>query len=337
MFIGELACLFVFKLSQLFSKVTKKKKDSEDVSPIQDDTSLLKSDGSGILSDEKPKPYVNPLIFLIPALCDLGGTTLLNVGLIYTYASVYQMLRGIVVVFNAIFSVIFLKAKLFYHHWIGVVLILIGLTIVGLSSVLYGSQEHVAKSPILGAILVVAAQVLAATQFVVEEKFLAKYEVPALQCVGWEGFWGLSGTIIILFVVYYIPGSDYHSLENAPYATAQCFKSIWLASAVLGSILSIAFFNYFGVSITKRISSTTRAVIDSCRTAIVWLVSLVITWESFKWLQLLGFIILVTGTFLYTEVLKVPYYHKWYLSKKKEWESKKNEAKIDSETGIIDE
>lgn len=49
------------------------------------------------------------------------------------------MLRGIVVVFSAILSVIFLKAKLYYHKWVGVILILAGLSVVGLSSFIYGT------------------------------------------------------------------------------------------------------------------------------------------------------------------------------------------------------
>ena len=37
-----------------------------------------------------------------------------------------------------------------------------------------GSSESAAKNPLLGDILVILAQVLAATQFIVEEKYLAK-------------------------------------------------------------------------------------------------------------------------------------------------------------------
>ncbi len=37
------------------------------------------------------------LAFAVPTLCDATATTLLNVGLFYTYASTYQMLRGTLV------------------------------------------------------------------------------------------------------------------------------------------------------------------------------------------------------------------------------------------------
>ena len=35
-------------------------------------------------------------LFILPTLCDLTATTLMNLGLFYTTASVYQMLRGAV-------------------------------------------------------------------------------------------------------------------------------------------------------------------------------------------------------------------------------------------------
>jgi hypothetical protein len=53
-----------------------------------------------------------------------------------------------------------------------------------------------APNPLLGDVLVVLAQLLAATQFIVEEKFLSKYHAPVLMAgaladhggsVGWRG------------------------------------------------------------------------------------------------------------------------------------------------------
>src|SRR5690349_15118621 len=76
------------------------------------DTTNTSQDDVALLTAPKKVPYTNPLLFAIPAMCDLGGTTLMNVGLFYTDASVYQMLRGILVVFNGILAVIFLKQRL---------------------------------------------------------------------------------------------------------------------------------------------------------------------------------------------------------------------------------
>ena len=54
---------------------------------------------------------------------------------------------------------------------------------------------------------------------------------------------------------------------------------------ICGTIVSIAFFNFAGISVTKEISATTRMVLDSVRTMVIWGVSLLIGWQSFHWLQ----------------------------------------------------
>lgn len=49
---------------------------------------------------------------------------------------------------------------------------------------------------------------------------------------------------------------------------------------------------------TRTVSATSRSTIDTCRTLFIWIVSLGLGWETFKWLQVLGFALLVYGTFL---------------------------------------
>ena len=49
------------------------------------------------------------------------------------YASVFQMLRGTMVVFTGILTVLLLKRRLHIHHWLGIVLISAGAAIVGTS------------------------------------------------------------------------------------------------------------------------------------------------------------------------------------------------------------
>lgn len=308
MFLGELACLFAFIITRGFDFGYKliKKNNTENLTLVEE----VK------LKNKDDKEKANPLVFWIPALCDLTGTTLLNFGLFFTFASVYQMLRGSVVIFNAIFACIFLKQKLSFHRWFGIVLIVIGLGIVGSSSVIYSSgSASGARNPFLGNILVVTACVIQAVQFVAEEKFVGKYDASPLECVGWEGFFGWSMSIIILFVIYFLPGSDGGSVESGVYAFGQLIQSPILLFSVLGSATSIAFFNFIGITITKRVSSTTRSTIDACRTMFIWAISLILGWESFKLLQLGGFAVLVSGTFFYNGVIRIPVYHGWYLKR----------------------
>ena len=62
-------------------------------------------------------------------------------------------------------------------------------------------------------------------------------------------------------------------------------------------MVSIAFFNFAGVSVTKELSATTRMVLDSVRTLVIWAVSLALRWQNFYWPQvrLPSFAVFSTG------------------------------------------
>jgi len=176
------------------------------------------------------------------------------------YASTYQMLRGTLVLFAGMFTILILRRQLFVHNWLGMVLITAGAALVGASSIIYNSSSStqqpghqdmtavglitaaaatshngwygisrvasrglltaapeaaggeaaggtggvlglgllpglvmgsssgggdgdggvVAAAPLFGDILVVAAQMFTALQFILEEKFLVKYKVMPL-------------------------------------------------------------------------------------------------------------------------------------------------------------
>lgn len=57
---------------------------------------------------------------------------------------------------------------------------------------------------------------------------------------------------MFLFVLYWVPGSDYGSVESVPYALGQIIVHPPLLIAILTAVASIAFFNFFGITITKR-------------------------------------------------------------------------------------
>ena len=86
------------------------------------------------------------------------------------------MLRGSIIIFTGIFSVVFLKRKLETFHWVGIAITTAGVTLVGVSSFVGGSgtTNSNTSQEMLGNVLVVASQLLSATQMVVEEKFLKR-------------------------------------------------------------------------------------------------------------------------------------------------------------------
>ncbi|RCK56340.1 Uncharacterized protein C12G12.12 [Candida viswanathii] len=251
----------------------------------------------------------------VPAICDLSCTTLLNIGLIYTPVSIYQMSRGSVVLFVAILSVLFLKRKITKLEWISLFLVTLGIGIVGLSGSRNSKTSETSNGEsaalvIFGIFLIISATLLQGFQFVIEEHILEKNPIIPLQLVYIEGFYGLSIMVILSVILNFIIGSiespeDFKSSPfNLPLAFSQVFtnKNILISSILI--LLSIAAFNYCGLSITHRISATARSTVDTCRTLLVWIVAISMHWESFHLLQFTGFVVLVFGTLCFNGVLK---------------------------------
>merc|ERR1712088_1047632 len=53
-------------------------------------------------------------------------------------------------------------------------------------------------------------------------------------------------------------------------------------------------------------SATTRMVLDSVRTLVIWMVSIGVGWQDFFALQLLCFCILIIGMMLYNDIVILP-------------------------------
>jgi len=235
------------------------------------------------------------------------------IGLTMIYPSVFQMLRGSVVIFTGILSVIFLKQPLFAFHYTGMLLVLLGLLMVGASSVMDSTTSASASNPLLGNVFVVSAQIVVASQMVVEQKYVTEFDVPALQAVGLEGCFGVVIIAVALVIFYYCPGDivgNDGKFENVADAATQFSNNVILALAIFGNVASIAFFNFFGISVTKAMSATTRMVLDSIRTFVIWMFSLAVGWQPFGgWpgvLQVAGFVTLLAGTCVYNRLLVIP-------------------------------
>ena len=153
-----------------------------------------------------PRRY-SPLIFALPALLDTCASSAMYVGLTLTYASNFQMLRGSVVVFTGILSVLLLKRRMALYQWLGIFCVMIGVALVGADPFFCDRQEDPLeeRNIVLGNALVIGAQILVAAQVCVEERFVAGYRIPALQVLGWEGIWGLVLLSIVLSVLYMVP------------------------------------------------------------------------------------------------------------------------------------
>lgn len=350
MFIGETFCFIAFKIYSM-------KKKTADLSE-----KLTEESGTESAIETVPRlPPIKPYLLALPALCDFFGSTIGTFALVYLPGSVYQMTRGSVMIFTAIFSILFLKSKIYRHQLCSLICIFIGIGIVGVAT-LGGSDEGADKKDdedtfmlIVSFVGLIIAQLFSATQFVVEEKIVNKYEVHPLQMVGWEGIWGSLFYIMLLVIFYYVDcdvdnkacyiyyedGVKKAKLENWIFALKQIFNSGYIAVFSICYICCISCYNYIGITITKYVSSPARAVMDNARTVVIWVFFLLPIWsgieaykelqDTFKVLQLIGFVFLILGTLVYNEFIVLPFfdfdkYTKANLQKMKEEQTNKAEA-----------
>lgn len=273
MFLGELLCVIPFFIKRQMNR-SNYAKMKEPVN-IEGSSSAVRS----------PFSY----IFAIPASCDLTASTLGSIALLWVPASIWQMMRGANIIFTGILSMIFLKAKLGAHKWLGMFVVIGGLVLVGLSGLLAdsasGQQQENALLFTVGIFLVLGAQLIAASQFIVEETLLKGTGYEPLNVVFMEGFWGVSILTLFALPLVYItprqlpvrPGTN-HSIDpaiavysdNVLDAFMQMYNQPIFALENCGVLLSIAFFNFFGLTITTKLTSVHRMLIDACRTMFVW-------------------------------------------------------------------
>lgn len=364
MFIGEMGCWLV-----VFGFYLYKRYVGKDITLLQDGYEQVNSHDDGAESNyegnegimersfssiEAANPVAKPLIantegrrelvgwriilLALPACCDITGTTLMNIGLLFVAASIYQMTRGALVLFVGLFSVIFLKRKLYLYQWSALFIVVLGVALVGLAGAIAKNpqaqpepstmvetgllalravaeevkiqvQTPEALWTVVGVLMIGAAQIFTATQFVLEEWILEQYILEPLKVIGWEGVFGFIVTIIGMIILHFAVGrtdkgrNGYFDAEEG-WREITHYRAIAVSSVLI--MISIGGFNFFGLSVTRTVSATARSTIDTCRTLFIWIVSLGLGWETFKWLQIVGFALLVYGTFLFNDIVSPP-------------------------------
>ncbi len=321
MFNGELLCLLMYWIKE--GRFKKRQKSEALIETGKDEET------------KKDKKEAKIWYFLFPALFDIVGSSIGSISLTFLPSSIYQMFRGAIILFTCTASIIFLKSKYYRQHFLGISIAVLGLAIVGLNAVFKNkdkkknddedSQENIA----FGIFLVILSQLFSSFLFIAEEKILKGCSIHPLKAVGLEGMWGVLCYIILLFIFYFIRCEDWpdflkngvcihntegeYRFENAIFALQQIYDSGELKGYLTLYIISIAFFNFSGLTISKYVSSTSRTVVDTLRTIVIWTFFLTMpfvpedTKEEFSWLQLFGFSILVLGGVIYNEILVIPY------------------------------
>jgi len=147
-----------------------------------------------------------------------------------------------------------------------------------------------------------AGEVIQSILWVYQEMVLRKYDIPPLQLVGLEGLFGVILGFIAMLAVNPL------GVEKLPEMIYQITHSMPLLMSVSALLLSMAFFNYSGVGVTKLGSAVHRSIIDVSRSVIIWTVELALAWHTFSISQLAGFTVLVFGALIFNNFLVVPYF-----------------------------
>ena len=171
------------------------------------------------------------------------------------------------------------------------------------------------SSEILGDLFVIVAQITLSFQIVYEEYMLSNYDISPLELLAWEGSYGFILMSLLLVILNHIDiKNKYWSsspsppwvIENSLDGFIQLSNNmVLLVAFVIGSV-SGGIFSLLNIYLTGKISGTSTVILDQLRTIIVWTVSLILEWQHFQELALLGFFFLIVGTAVYYYLEIVP-------------------------------
>ncbi|KAG5922642.1 hypothetical protein E4U61_004760 [Claviceps capensis] len=331
MFVGEMGCWLIIALMAAYRRLTSRTSTSEPGYHAVATTDVVDDEDSNLSKFGVDGPSVlrgyRVMLLALPAICDICGTTLMNVGLLLVAASIFQMTRGALVLFVGVFSVVFLGRHLHLFQWLSLVGVVSGVALVGLAGAIWPDEKKApqigaltstvssTEAPlsdtaraIIGVLLIAGAQVFTATQFVLEEWMLENSPVEPIKVVGWEGLFGFLVTVLVMIVMHVLVGRT-EAGRYGPFDLVEGFRQMLQKNILISSFLtmiSIGGFNFFGLSVTRSVSATSRSTIDTCRTLFIWIVSLGLGWETFKYLQIVGFAMLVYSTFVFNGIVHPP-------------------------------
>eukprot|EP00397_Hematodinium_sp_SG-2012_P021242 GEMP01021929.1.p1 GENE.GEMP01021929.1~~GEMP01021929.1.p1 ORF type:complete len:413 (-),score=78.06 GEMP01021929.1:1194-2432(-) len=254
------------------------------------------------------------LLFAIPCCFDWCATSMMYASMLDLPGSQVQMLRGSLVIFVFLISLVGLRNKQYAHHYLGVLLVVVGITCVGFSAMLsnddhadpcagdgtpqsncpagfhcvdQGSGENCAKGA--NGICIPSGDTHVKNPMRGVIVCLSAQILCALLMTSEEKIFrklhtpailaiGVEGTCGVLIGIVVLTATYLLGVEQPGEAGYQIFHSgsLFATSALL--CVSIALFNCSGVKITKSTSATSRSTIDGLRTLLVWAGDMSLGW-----------------------------------------------------------
>ncbi len=303
MFIGEILALFSLVVPMIWNK----KREQGYFTHFKSEHRILK---------EETAPGI--LVIGLGGALDSLASCLEVLAILIFPSTYYVLMKNGSILFTAIFSIVFLKKELYRHHWLGILIIFLGFSIITLSNFLNGNNDSGgkdSKSTVLGLSLMLLSLIFSSFQFVYQEYLFRKYAVDPKRLVGSEGIVGCLILTAVLAGTSFITcrnkdmcdeGMPFDSPAQAILFIAANFRVL---VAGLIAILGVMIFNVSGVTLTKMVSAIFRRMIDSFRTILIWIISWMlgldeINLRSFA-TEMIGLALLLVGNMVFTEIIEV--------------------------------
>lgn len=109
--------------------------------------------------------------FFFAALVDFIASVISFFALKLMPLSIFFMIRGSSIIFASVFSVIFLKRKLYRHHILGLIITILGTIMLGLFAILNSDNNTESDNLLVGIILIIISFIFGSFHLVLEELF----------------------------------------------------------------------------------------------------------------------------------------------------------------------
>jgi hypothetical protein len=206
--------------------------------------------------------------------------------------------------------------------WWSVVAVVVALAIVGLAAVFDTGAGRAGVSQaktVLAIGLTVVAQLVQATQLVIEDFILHDMATHPLQLVGLKGFWGfIVCSCVCLPAVQFLPGTEGNGIHEDIVDTFCMLgnSTITLVFAILYAFFILGY-NIGGMLVINVFSAVHRTILEGVRTLCIWVVQIIIhyttrvdrygeQWTRWSFMQMSGFLLLSTSTLMYNKIIRLP-------------------------------
>jgi drug/metabolite transporter (DMT)-like permease len=242
---------------------------------------------------------------VLSGLCDLSGTGLNFIALLWLPAAVNEVIRsGTELIATALIMVCFHGQIVTRLGWSSIATSSVGLMLV--SGGLFLSTSELGPNAVIGILISIPRALISATQNYLDQQLVKSLNLTPIVVVGLEGLVGLC----ILLPLW--PLVQHLGLEDVKFHANVLFNGSHELLPVYGIfLLMVSISNYFNVSMVAVTDALTKEIWRAMRPPIIWVFSMIIfycgshqvgeRWDSQEgYSRLLGILLVTAGIIGYT-------------------------------------